>query len=288
MKKLNNLQAKIIIIFLSLLFCGTIGFLIQENLSKIRLEPLKKISFLNIHINEFNYFYKSDTFDITVKIADNVKKLLEIEKNKTLYKDNCVIASINNINNVVQINYSSDLKNEVIVKCNNKIEKIIEFYIKENVFFLSLNILSDKINDKHKAYINNTNVCEQSVLELNNILLNINKNLRHDAMYSNLENMKKFYEKTTDNLFLFKKKLENNDFKCVEQIIYISDFINLIEELKSFLNKQKYANYDYIDVRQETNTNDSIKNKILIIFLSLILGIPLSVLLIKFYPHFRK
>jgi hypothetical protein len=107
-------------------------------------------------------------------------------------------------------------------------------------------------------------------------------------MYLNLENMKKFYEKTTDNLFLFKKKLENNDFKCVEQIIYISDFINLIEELKSFLNKQKYANYDYIDVRQETNTNDSIKNKILIIFLSLILGFPLSVLLIKFYPHFRK
>ena len=103
----------------------------------------------------------------------------------------------------MQINYSSDLKNEVIVKCNNKIEKIIEFYIKENVSFLSLNILSDKINDKHKAYINNTNVCEQSVLELNNILLNINKNLRHDAMYSNLENMKKFYEKTTAKIQKF-------------------------------------------------------------------------------------
>ena len=116
MKKLNNLQAKIIIIFLSLLFCGTIGFLIQENLSKIRLEPLKKISFLNIHINEFNYFYKSDTFDITVKIAENVKNLLEIEKNKIIYQDNCVITSIININNIVQINYSSDLKNEVIVK----------------------------------------------------------------------------------------------------------------------------------------------------------------------------
>ena len=31
-----------------------------------------------------------------------------------------------------------------------------------------------------------------------------------------------------------KCNIENNDFKCVEQIIYISDFINLIEELKSF------------------------------------------------------
>jgi hypothetical protein len=100
--------------------------------------------------------------------------------------------------------------------------------------------------------------------------------------------MEKFYQKIIDNLFLFLKKLENNEFKCSGQIIYISDFINLIEELKSFLNKQKYANYDYIEFRQETNTNDSIKNKILIIFLSLILGFPLSVLLIKFYPYFRK
>jgi hypothetical protein len=290
MKKLNNLQAKIIIIFLSLLFCGTIGFLIQKNLTKIRLEPLKKISFLNVHINEFTYFYKSNsnTIDITVKIAENVKNLLEVEKSKIIYQDNCVITSIININNVMQINYSSDLKSEVIVKCNNKIEKIIEFYIKKNLSFLSLNILLDKINDKHKVYINNSKACEQSVLEFNDVLLNINKNLLHDAKYSHSKDMEKFYEKIIDNLFLFLKKLENNEFKCSGQIIYISDFINLIEELKSFLNKQKYANYDYIEVRQETNTNDSIKNKILIIFLSLILGFPLSVLLIKFYPYFRK
>ena len=286
MKKIKNIQVNIIIIFLSLLFCGTIGFLIQKNLTKFKISPIKKISYANVNFHKYPFFSDHHT-----KLALSSKDLLEIEKNRIYYEKNCMINKLITLNNTLQINYPLDLDSKVISECNKEIKKILKSHSKIKLIELNTEILFSTINKLPIRYNfpDDTLSCQETFVKLYDISKGIKINWSYSIQSNlNIEDFIKFIQKSNENLILLSQKLIKNSYLCIEQYNYILNLVELLNNISFILNLEEYFNYNYLESSHPVEKNNSIKNKNLIILLSLILSFPLSVLLIKFYPHFRK